>query len=739
MKKLLLSVAALVVCQPVLASKQDHEIVETPKALVKRAQESSPLFNHASGLKMPSGLPQFTFDQDGLLCQKPLLANTQGYLNEYEADGTPKATAPARPNMLRAILFKGHIKQNLQSDELRNGYLRFVTHHVQDPAMFWSALDAYAMVILGTTRAYLRDERTALRQGLCSLLRNGVTDPLLSLMSPMNEIELDFHLERLAQEMIAYTDVIHALKPQGVFASEEEIYKKSILDAFLFSIMMSVSDVCRPALMTKFVSLYNKQGHRINTPHGVCFAARALMDTPNQNIAKDWLTTNLGVHGKAAREDEGSMHKKAYQDNMHTCMTLKSLAIHFSYLTEIYVSEQDQQRARDAVEMDLALRPTNANSVVNATEIYILLDKYKEAKDMITCYNSLNPRVKYIRNNHDEFMERLERYINHKRGEEEAAFEILHNRQKEIVAKTKQGRHAKYKRQRALQENLFFSPSVQEVLPPLPQPEVKEVSLSGVAPQPQNEIRLQTVSTTTPEVKDAFLPPKSVVSATKPTTPGDIKDDTQDPQGVRKKEKVKTRKVADLSRATKPVVQDKQLSDSDEEEFEHIPLEKILTGGAYKIVEKFFVALWGNVREDAVHITHTEVETVMEAIEAYFKAQEMSETLVIANYDASGGKGGHAKVTLRNEGMEREMVTLASRAYLIDYQIEQMRRLFLKGGYYPSYALDILKEKGYLDRSGRYIPTVKEEKKKEAIENRVSSSKKKEAKSKTDSGRRDHK
>jgi hypothetical protein len=719
MKRLLLGVTAFVMCQPVLASKQDQEIIETPTALVKRAQESAPLFNHASGLKMPSGLPQFTFDQGGLLCQKPLRAEAQAYLDEFEADGTPKATAPDRKPMLRGILFKAHIKQNLQSDELRNAYLRFMTHHAHDPAMLWSALDAYAAVILGTTQAYIRDDRTQLRQGLCSLLRKGVTDPLLSLMSPMNEIESAFHLQKLAQEMIAYTDVIHGLKPQGVFKPEEEIYKKSVLDAFLFSIMMSVSEVCRPTLMTNFTVLYKEKGHRLNTPHSVCFAARALMYTPNQGIAKEWLTTNLGVHGKAAREDNRSTNKTAYQDNMHICMTLKSLAIHFSYLTEIYVSEQDQQRARDAIEMALALRPTDATAVVNATEIYILLDKYKEAKDMVTCYNGLNPRMKYIRNDHDEFMERLERYINHKLGEEEAAFEILRNRQKEIVAKAKQGRRLKRQRHRLFQEVTLPTPSDQETLSELPQPEVKEV------PVMEGRALLETISTTTPEPKDAFIPPKAVVTVITPTTPDHVKDDVQE---GKKKDKVKTRKVADPNLATKPIVQDKQTSDSDEEEFEHIPLEGILTGGAYKIVEKFFVALSGKVREDAVKITHADVETVMKALETYNNAQEMSETLSISNYDASGGKGGHAKVTLRNERMEREMVTLASRAHLIDYQIEKMRRLFLKGGYYPSHMLEILKEKGYLDQDGRYIPTVKEAKKKEIIEERVSSSRRKETK-----------
>lgn len=698
MKRLLLGVAVFVLCQPVLASKQDQEIIETPKALVKRAQESAPLFDHASGLKMPSGLPQFTFDQGGLLCQRPLRAEAQAYLCEFEADGTPKTTAPDRKPMLRGILFKAHIKQNPYSDELKTAYQRFIAHHAHDPAMLWSALDAYTMVILGTTQAYFRDERIALRQGLCNLLRSGAIDPILPFMLPMDAEELPFHLQKLAQEMVAYADVIHALKPEGIFRPEEEIYKKSVFDAFLFSIMMSVSDGYRPMLMTAFTGLYQRQGYRINTAHGVCFAARALMYTPKQNIAKEWFTTNLGVHGKAAREDNRLTSKAAYKTNMHICMTLKSLAVHFSYLTEIYVSEQDQQRARDAIEMALALRPTDATAVVNATEIYILLDKYKEAKDMVTCYNGLNPRMKYIRNDHDEFMERLERYINHKLGEEEAAFEVLRNRQKEIVAKAKQGRRLKRQRQRLFQEVTHPTPSDQETLPELPQPEVKEV------PVMEGRALSETISTTTPD---------------------HIKDDAQE---VKKKDKVKTRKEADLSLATKPIVQDKQTSDSDEEEFEHIPLEEILTGGAYKIVEKFFVALSGKVREDAVKITHADVETVMKALETYNNAQEMSETLSISNYDASGGKGGHAKVTLRNERMEREMVTLASRAHLIDYQIEKMRRLFLKGGYYPSHMLEILKEKGYLDQDGCYIPTVKEAKKKEIIEQRVSSSRRKETK-----------
>lgn len=719
MKRLLLGVTAFVLCQPVLASKQDQEIVESPKALVKRAQESSPLFNHASGLKMPSGLPQFTFDQGGLLCQKPLRAEAQAYLDEFEADGTPKTTATDRKPMLRGILFKAHIKQNPYSDELRTAYQRFMTHHAHDPAMLWSALDAYTMVILGTTQAYFRDERIALRQGLCNLLRSGAVDPILPFMLPMDAEELPFHVQKLAQEMVAYADVIHALKPEGIFKSEEEIYKKSVLDAFLFSIMMSVSDEYRPMLMTAFTALYNGQGHRINTAHGVCFAARSLMYTPHQNIAKEWFTTNLGVHGKAAREDNRLTSKAAYKTNMHICMTLKSLAIHFSYLTEIYVSEQDQQRARDAIEMALALKPTDATAVVNATEIYILLDKYKEAKDMVTCYNGLNPRMKYIRNDHDEFMERLERYINHKLGEEEAAFEILRNRQKEIVAKAKQGRRLKRQRHRLFQEVTRPTPSDQETLSELPQLEVKEV------PVMEGRALLETISTTTPEPKDAFIPPKAVVTVITPTTPDHVKDDAQE---GKKKDKVKTRKEADLSLATKPIVQDKQTSDSDEEEFEHIPLEGILTGGAYKIVEKFFVALSGKVREDAVKITHADVETVMKALETYNNVQEMSETLSISNYDASGGKGGHAKVTLRNERMEKDMVTLASRAQLIDYQIEQMRRLFLKGGYYPSYMLEILKEKGYLDQDGRYVPTVKEAKKKEIIEQRVSSSRRKETK-----------
>jgi hypothetical protein len=66
------------------------------------------------------------------------------------------------------------------------------------------------------------------------------------------------------------------------------------------------------------------------------------------------------------------------------------------------------------------------------------------------------------------------------------------------------------------------------------------------------------------------------------------------------------------------------------------------------------------------------------------------------------------------------MVTLANHAVLKPYQIEAMRRLFLKGGYYPSHALKVLQDKGYLDKDGLYIPTLKEQKKQDLIKQRVS-------------------
>lgn len=88
-------------------------------------------------------------------------------------------------------------------------------------------------------------------------------------------------------------------------------------------------------------------------------------------------------------------------------------------------------------------------------EIYILLDRYKEAKDMMTCYQQLNPRLKCSRDDHDAYMERLERYINHKLGEEEGAFELLRSRQKVIVSKAKQKRRLTVRRQRALRRGFL--------------------------------------------------------------------------------------------------------------------------------------------------------------------------------------------------------------------------------------------------------------------------------------------
>jgi len=717
MKKLLLGAAALYLCQPVMGSKYDQE-TEAPKTLVSRSQASSPLFNQASGHKMASGLPQYTFDPEGRLCQKPLLAGAATYLNEFQADGMPKPTAPVRQPALRATLFKFHIKQNPHNDDVKNAYLRFMRHHEQDPSLFWSALDAYSTVLLGTTRAYFRDDRTALRQGMCRLLRKESGDPLRPLLEPMDATELPLRLAQLGQEMMTYTDIIDGLKPQGIFEKEGDFYKKCVFDAFLFSIMMSVTEACRPALMTEFVTFCQKAGRRIDTPHGICFSARALMSSPYRQTAKEWLITNLGVHGKAAREDKRARNKAAYENNLHTYMMVKSLAIHFSYLTEIYVDENDQQRACDAIEIALALRPTDVNAVVNATEIYILLDRCKEAKDMMTCYQQLNPRLKYVRDDHDAYMERLERYINHKLGEEEGAFELLRSRQKVIVSKAKQKRRLTVRRQRALQERAFSSSSGQTVSNAPVEPDLKDVPASVDAPVLENEDSSSNVSTIPSAPSESSMPAKVDVSDATPTTSGRGKD--EDLQG-KKNEKVKKRGIADPSRAKKTLVRETPLvKEAEEVGPEYTPLEKVLTGGAYKVAEKFFTALWGEVREEAVRITHAEVETVMEALEAYHKAQDGPDSVAVANYDASGGKGSHVKVTLRNDRMEREMVTLANHAVLKPYQIEAMRRLFLKGGYYPSHALKVLQDKGYLDKDGLYIPTLKEQKKQDLIKQRVS-------------------
>ncbi|MFO0373577.1 MAG: hypothetical protein ACK50V_00030 [Alphaproteobacteria bacterium] len=654
----------LLFCQSALSCAP--EILDDIRTLPHQATAQVP---EVGGVKrMPSGVRVFGFDTDYRLCEKRLSPDAQTFLID-RLMGMHAQTPPLE--VLET--FRRLIKTNPTNDVLKESYLKQAIAYQNDPECFLHLLDAYAEVILGTGVFFRKDEGVEPTKKFLETMKErmpSLKDKGFQVATKFFYLTQGTYTSDMAMR---YIEAIQALRPSSFFQEPSCSYQEKLTDALIYALMHQTPMEGRAGFMGSFLEAYIPRYGQPKTPHMQGFTAQYLMMLGQREKARQRYEALLGTYGKKARESKDSAVLDAYEKTCERYLSMKSLAAHYMLLSNLYCQANDAQRACDTDEMALACYPACENLLFNVIQNYILLARYEDAQYFVDLYRDFPKDFKNKGSEADGRIKRLGRYLARKRKLHDSFSKQMKEYQKEVLEKVCRTRGYR--------------------MPP-PKP---------VAKKTEQETAREEKSM----IQDA-LAPISALSLSEPKTPvtdtpAAIKAKALT-QGSQRKEKpteepkepkIKTRGEANLSRAKNAKSQRKISAKKTEvpPQKNRVPVETLISGSALKTFYKLFEGLSGQGRENTIKISLHDVEVLMDALHQ--------------DFDASRGKGSHAKVTLQGAGdqhsIEAQVLTLAKHKKLKPYQIEDLRLGFLKYGFYPKDKEMLLKKKGFLDAQGLYV------------------------------------